>query len=94
MLVVCFIFYSLAPVIYNIGIIIGITCFTDGISLFGVEIFGGGIMGVAVGVILGAVMQLIVSLIGLFGLGMDYDFKIKWKNQIISRCDEDHLIRI
>ncbi|MBQ5812500.1 murein biosynthesis integral membrane protein MurJ [Candidatus Saccharibacteria bacterium] len=76
-----FIFYSLAPVIYNIGIIIGITCFTDGISLFGVEIFGGGIMGVAVGVILGAVMQLIVSLIGLFGLGMDYDFKIKWKNQ-------------
>ena len=76
-----FIFYSLAPVIYNIGIIIGITCFTGGISLFGVEIFGGGIMGVAVGVILGAVMQLVVSLIGLFGLGMDYDFKIKWKNQ-------------
>ena len=76
-----FIFYSLAPVIYNIGIIIGITCFTDGINLFGVEVFGGGIMGVAVGVILGAVMQLIVSLIGLFGLGMDYNFKIKWKNQ-------------
>ena len=76
-----FIFYSLAPVIYNIGIIIGITCFTNGISLFGVEVFGGGIMGVAVGVILGAVMQLIVALIGLFGLGMDYDFKIKWKNQ-------------
>ena len=76
-----FIFYSLAPVIYNIGIIIGITCFTDGISLFGVEIFGGGIMGVAVGVILGAVMQLVVALIGLFGLGMDYRFKINWKNQ-------------
>ena len=76
-----FIFYSLAPVIYNIGIIIGITCFTDGINLFGVEIFGGGIMGVAVGVILGAVMQLIVALIGLFGLGMDYNFKINWKNQ-------------
>ena len=38
-------------------------------------------MGVAIGVILGAVMQLIVSLIGLFGLGMDYDFKIYWRNQ-------------
>ena len=38
-------------------------------------------MGVALGVILGAVMQLIVALIGLFGLGMDYDFKIHWKNQ-------------
>lgn len=76
-----FVFYSFAPVLYNIGIIIGITCFTGGINLFGVEVFGGGIMGVAIGVILGAVMQLILSLVGLFGLGMDYEFKIKWRNQ-------------
>ena len=76
-----FVFYAFAPAIYNIGIIIGITCFTGGINIFGVEVFGGGIMGVALGVILGAIMQLIVSLIGLFGLGMDYDFKINWRNQ-------------
>lgn len=76
-----FIFYSFAPAIYNVGIIIGITWFTNGINIFGVQIFEGGIMGVALGVILGAVMQLIVSLIGLFGLGMDYDFKINWRNQ-------------
>ena len=76
-----FVFYAFAPAIYNIGIIIGITCFTGGINLFGVDVFGGGIMGVAIGVILGAIMQLIVSLIGLFGLGMDYEFKIYWKNQ-------------
>ncbi len=76
-----FIFYAFAPAIYNIGIIIGLTCFTGGINLFGVQLFEGGIMGVAIGVILGAVMQLIVSLIGLFGLGMDYNFKISWKNQ-------------
>lgn len=76
-----FVFYAFAPAIYNIGIIIGITCFTGGINIFGVEVFGGGIMGVALGVILGAVLQLIVSLIGLFGLGMDYNFKINWKNQ-------------
>ena len=76
-----FVFYAFAPAIYNIGIIIGITCFTGGINVFGVEVFGGGIMGVALGVILGAIMQLIVSLIGLFGLGMDYNFKINWKNQ-------------
>lgn len=75
-----FIFYAFAPAIYNIGIIIGITSFTGGINLFGHEIFGGGIMGVAIGVILGAVMQLIVALIGLFGLGMDYQFKINWRN--------------
>lgn len=76
-----FVFNAFAPAIYNIGIILGITVFTNGINLFGVQIFDGGIMGVAVGVIFGAILQLIVSLIGLFGLGMDYDFKIKWKNQ-------------
>ncbi|MBR2993995.1 murein biosynthesis integral membrane protein MurJ [Candidatus Saccharibacteria bacterium] len=76
-----FVFYAFAPAIYNIGIIIGITCFTGGINIFGIQIFEGGIMGVALGVILGAILQLIVSLIGLFGLGMDYDFKINWKNQ-------------
>ena len=76
-----FVFYSFAPAIYNIGIIIGITWFTNGINLFGVQVFGGGIMGVALGVILGAILQLIVSLIGLFGLGFDYKFKISWKNQ-------------
>ncbi|MBR2641121.1 murein biosynthesis integral membrane protein MurJ [Candidatus Saccharibacteria bacterium] len=76
-----FIFYAFAPAIYNIGIIIGITCFTNGINIFGIQIFEGGIMGVALGVILGAIMQLIVSLIGLFGLGFDYDFKIYWRNQ-------------
>ena len=76
-----FVFYAFAPAIYNIGIIVGITWFTGGINLFGVQIFEGGIMGVALGVILGAIMQLIVSLIGLFGLGMDYEFKIYWRNQ-------------
>ena len=76
-----FVFYAFAPAIYNIGIIIGITWFTGGISLFGVQLFEGGIMGVALGVILGAILQLIVALIGLFGLGFDYDFKINWRNQ-------------
>ena len=76
-----FVFYAFAPAIYNIGIIIGITWFTGGINLFGVQIFEGGIMGVALGVILGAIMQLVVSLIGLFGFGFDYDFKIHWRNQ-------------
>ena len=76
-----FVFYAFAPAIYNIGIIIGITWFTGGINLFGVQLFEGGIMGVALGVILGAIMQLFVSLIGLFGMGFDYTFKVYWRNQ-------------
>ncbi|MBC7746431.1 polysaccharide biosynthesis C-terminal domain-containing protein [Pedobacter sp.] len=76
-----FVFFALAPTIYNIGIIIGITVFSNGITLFGVEVFEGGIMGVALGVVLGSIMQLIVSAIGLIGLGFDYEFKIFWKNK-------------
>lgn len=76
-----FTFYALAPILYNIGIIIGITVFTGGINIFGWQIFEGGIMGVALGVVLGSVMQLVVSSIGLLGLGFDYRFKISWKNK-------------
>ncbi len=75
-----FVFYSLAPALYNVGILIGIAVFTNGINLFGIQFFEGGIMGVALGVVFGAVLQVIVSLIGLVGLGFDYEFKIYWKN--------------
>lgn len=76
-----FVFNALAPTVYNLGIIVGAQFFTDGISIFGHHIFGGGIMGVAIGVVLGAVLQLIISSIGLIGLGFDYRFKIYWKNR-------------
>ena len=75
-----FVFYALAPAVYNIGILIGIVWFTNGINIFGVQIFEGGIMGVALGVVFGAILQVIISLIGLIGLGVDYEFKIYWKN--------------
>ena len=76
-----FTFFALAPAVYNVGIIIGTVFLTDGINIFGHQIFEGGIMGVALGVVLGSVMQLIISCIGLFGMGFDYDFKIYWKNR-------------
>ncbi len=76
-----FAFFAMAPVIYNIGIIIGLVFFTNGINLFGWQIFEGGIMGVALGVVLGALLQLIVSALGLYGMGFDYRFKIYWKNK-------------
>ncbi len=76
-----FIFYALAPALYNVGILVGILWFTGGINIFGWQIFEGGIMGVALGVVFGAVLQVLVSLVGLFGLGFDYEFKINWRNQ-------------
>lgn len=80
-----FTFFALAPVLYNIGIITGLTVFTGGINIFGVQVFEGGIMGVALGVVFGSVLQLIVSTIGLIGLGFDYHFKIFWKNKGFRR---------
>jgi putative peptidoglycan lipid II flippase len=76
-----FAFFALAPVLYNIGIIIGALFFTNGINIFGVQIFEGGIMGVALGVVLGSILQLLVSSFGLMGMGYDYRFKIYWKNK-------------
>lgn len=76
-----FTFYALAPTVYNVGIIIGIVWFTQGITIFGWQVFDGGIMGVALGVVLGSIMQLVVSSVGLLGLGFDYRFKIYWKNK-------------
>lgn len=76
-----FMFFALAPAVYNIGIIIGTMVFTNGINLFGWQVFDGGIMGVALGVVLGSIMQLLISCIGLWGMGFDYRFKIYWRNR-------------
>jgi putative peptidoglycan lipid II flippase len=76
-----FTFFALVPILYNIGIIIGITVFTNGINIFGWQVFEGGIMGVALGVVLGSILQLLVSTLGLIGMGFDYRFKIYWKNK-------------
>lgn len=75
-----FFFFALAPSLYSVGIIIGIIFFTNGINIFGWQIFEGGIMGVALGVVLGSLLQLIVSSIGMIGMDFKYQFKIFWKN--------------
>lgn len=76
-----FVFYAIAPALYNVGIIIGILVFTNGINIFGWQVFEGGIMGVAIGVVFGALMQLFASIVGMVGVGFQYNFKIYWKNQ-------------
>lgn len=65
-----FFFNSLAPIIYNLGIIIGIVFFAPAY----------GIRGVALGVGLGAMLQLVVQGFGLVGLGYRYHGGINWRN--------------
>lgn len=65
-----FFFVSLAPSFYNLSIIFGV--------VFLAPQFG--IMGVALGVVIGSVTQLLVSVIGLAGLGFDYKPRVFWRN--------------
>lgn len=69
-----FFFVSLSPIVYNLSIIMGIVFFAPqgGLNL--------GIMGVAFGVVVGSVLQLLVSIIGLSGLDFEYSSKIFWRN--------------
>ncbi|MCL2001894.1 MATE family efflux transporter [Candidatus Saccharibacteria bacterium] len=75
-----FLSFAMAPIIYNICILIGVRVFTGGIVIFGHQVFDGGIMGVALGVALGSIVQLLIALFGMIGLGFEYNLKIFWKN--------------
>lgn len=61
-----FFFFALAPLIYNASIIVGILLFRDTL----------GIIAPAVGVAIGAILQLIVAAIGMLGLNFKYTWGI------------------
>lgn len=65
-----FFFYAVAPLIYNLSIIISIYLFRDNI----------GITGLGIGALVGGVLQLLVALLGLVGLGFRWQPFISWKN--------------
>lgn len=64
-----FFFFAIAPLFYNVSIIISIYIFKDNI----------GIIGLGIGALAGGVLQLIVACLGLFGLGFHYRPKIIWR---------------
>lgn len=66
-----FFFYALAPAIYNVGIITGILVFAPSL----------GIVGVAYGVMIGAIAQMLVAVVGMIGVGFKYSAQIYWKNR-------------
>lgn len=61
--------FAVAPVMYNIGIILGITVL---VPMFGIE-------GLAWGVVLGAFLHFLVQFPSLSSLGFKYSFKINWR---------------
>jgi len=65
-----FFVYSLSPIFYNIGIIVG--------ALYFVPRWG--IAGLAWGVVLGALLHMAIQIPAVKSLGFIYSFKIDWKN--------------
>lgn len=70
-----FFFYALAPALYNVGIILGI--------VFVAPHFG--IVGVAIGVVIGSIIQMLASILGMINLGFSYEPLIHWRNQGFSQ---------
>jgi len=70
-----FLIYSLAPIFYNIGIIIG--------ALYFVDIFG--LSGLAWGVVLGAVLHFLVQVPAVYNLGFKYSLILSWKDEKIRQ---------
>jgi putative peptidoglycan lipid II flippase len=65
-----FFFYALAPIIYNVSIIISIFIFRDTL----------GIVGLGYGALFGGILQLGIAMMGMYGFGFRYRFVINFKN--------------
>ncbi len=62
-----FLIYSLAPIFYNVGIIVGTLLFVDWF----------GLIGLAWGVVLGATLHLMVQIFGMMGTGYQYRWMMR-----------------
>ena len=65
-----FFFYAIAPLFYNLSIIASIFLFRHNL----------GIVGLGIGALAGAIIQLLIVCIGLYGLKFQYSPKILWRN--------------
>jgi len=66
-----FLIYSIAPLLYNLGIIFG--------ALFLVKPFG--VYGLAWGVVIGALAHMIVQLLPIFSVGFKYKWDFNWRDK-------------
>jgi putative peptidoglycan lipid II flippase len=66
-----FFFYAIAPLFYNLSIIVSIFIFKDNL----------GLIGLGVGALLGAIAQLLVVMLGLWKLGFHWRPRITWQSR-------------
>ena len=66
-----FLIYSLAPIFYNLGIIVGVLWFSN----------WWGLSGLAWGVVLGAFLHMLIQIPAVYALGFRHSFKINFKDK-------------
>jgi putative peptidoglycan lipid II flippase len=66
-----FFFFAVAPLFYNLSIVASIYIFKDNI----------GLVGLGLGALIGAIVQLLVIMFGLWKTGFHWRPKIKWRSQ-------------
>lgn len=66
-----FFFYAIAPLFYNMCIILSIFVFRNNI----------GLIGLGIGAAIGAVLQLLIVLLGMYKIGFRYRFNVNWSNK-------------
>lgn len=74
-----FLFYALAPIFYNVSILVSAIVFSQENGNNGGP-FGLGITGLGVGALVGALLQFLVIAIGLGGVNFIYRFKMNFKD--------------
>lgn len=70
-----FFFFAIAPLFYNLAIIASVYIFKYNI----------GIVGLGIGALVGAILQLLIACFGLFGLGFHWRPKILWRSRDFHR---------
>jgi putative peptidoglycan lipid II flippase len=70
-----FVFFAIAGVFYNLGIIFGILFLSPSHSIYGV----------AYGVVIGAVLQALIQVMGLAGLGYRYHFNFNLRHKSVRK---------
>ncbi len=66
-----FFFYAVAPLFYNLSIIVGVYVFKHNV----------GVVGLGIGAVIGALIQLVVACMGMLGLGFRWRPTIMWRNK-------------
>lgn len=79
-----FVIYSMAPVLYNLGIIIGVVVFVPAM----------GIMGLAWGVVLGTLLHFALQTVGIYALGYRYKLLFRFVDKDILYTIKHMLPRV